>query len=93
MRFHPNKCQVLHVSKRRKRLVKKYKLHWHVPKEADRTSDASWDTHVSSITTKANRTLGLFQRRLKINSMSVTKRVYKAFIRLILEYSCSIWDP
>ena len=56
-------------------------------------SYACFGIHISNVTTKATRTLGLFRTSLKINSTSVKEWAYKATIRPILEYSCSVWDP
>ena len=57
-KFHPNKCQVFHVSKSRKKLVTKHQMHGHVPQNVDRAkylritlrSDAS--CYINSVTTK-----------------------------------------
>ena len=51
-------------------------------------NDLKWNTHVSNICTKANRTLGFLRRTL----FSCPKNV-KGMVRPILEYGSSVWDP
>ena len=42
---------------------------------------------------KANKTLGFLRRNLKIGSQKVKDMAYKTFVRPILEYACTVWDP
>ena len=51
------------------------------------------DNHINNVANKANRTLGFLRRNLKISSSAIKDRAYKAFVRLILEYASSAWDP
>ena len=53
----------------------------------------SWETHINNICNKANKTLGFLRRNLKIGSRKIKETAYKTFVRPILEYSSSIWDP
>ena len=57
------------------------------------TSDLKWNTHISNICTKANRTLGFLRRTLFSCSQDVKEAAYKGMIRPILEYGSSVWDP
>ena len=52
-----------------------------------------WNTHVSNICTKSNRTLGFLRRNLYACSQEVKEAAYKGLMRLVLEYSGSVWDP
>ena len=45
--------------------------------------------HIGTISTKANRTLGLLS---EIGSTAVKATAYKAFVHLLLEYAL-VWDP
>ena len=56
-------------------------------------NDLKWDTHVSNICTKANRTLAFLRRNLVACPRDVKESAYKGLIRPILEYGSSIWDP
>ena len=57
------------------------------------TNDLKWNTHVSNICTKANRTLGFLRRNLAACPLDVKESAYKGLVRPILEYGSSVWDP
>ena len=57
------------------------------------TNDLKWNTHVSNICTKANRTLGFLRRNLAACPLDVKESAYKGLVRPILEYCSSVWDP
>ena len=56
-------------------------------------NDLRWNTHVSSICTKANRTLGFLRRNLYACPQEVKEAAYKGLVRPVLEYTGSVWDP
>ena len=102
MSFHPGKCQVLRATKRKKKTFNRtYVLHDQPLQEVATTrylgvtlsADTSWEPHINTITNKASRALGFLRRTLKINAKEVKDRAYKAYVRPILEYACSVWDP
>ena len=53
------------------------------------TNDLKWNTHITNICTKANRTLGFLKRNL----FSCPKDVKEAAYKGLVEYGSSIWDP
>ena len=55
--------------------------------------DMDGDNHINNVVNKANRMLGFLRRNLKISSSAIKDRAYKAFVRPILEYASSVWDP
>ncbi|KAI8478115.1 hypothetical protein Bbelb_441540, partial [Branchiostoma belcheri] len=57
------------------------------------TSNLSWNPHVDNVTAKANRTLGMLRRNLRIASAEAKQRAYMALVRPTLEYACPVWDP
>ena len=57
------------------------------------TTDLKWNTHISNICTKANRTLGFLRRTLFSCTQNVKEAAYKVMVRPILEYGSSVWDP
>ena len=57
------------------------------------TNDLKWNTHISNICTKANRTLGFLRRTLFSCPQNVKEAAYKGMMRPILEYGSSVWDP
>ena len=57
------------------------------------TNDLRWNTYVSNVCTKANRTLGFLRRNLYACPQAVKEAAYKGLVRPVLEYSGSVWDP
>ena len=57
------------------------------------TSDLRWNTHVSNVCTKANRSLGFLRRNLYSCPQEVKKAAYKGLVRPVLDYDSSAWDP
>ena len=56
-------------------------------------SNLKWDSHISSITNKSNRTLGMLRRHLW-NAPQTTKQLaYFSLVRSRLDYCAPIWDP
>ena len=101
MELNTEKCKVLRVTRKRTPLVYDYTLHGKTLKSADCdkylgvyiTHDLSWNTHVSNIVNKGNRTLGVLRRNLQISSPTLKSIAYKSLVRPILEYSSAAWDP
>ena len=57
------------------------------------TSDLRWNTHVSNVCTKANRTLEFLRRNLYSCPQEVKEAAYKGLVRPVLDYGSSVWDP
>ena len=101
MEFHPGKCQVIRVTRSRSPITTKYFLHNQQLEVVSSTkylgltitNDLSWNKHISNVASKANRTLGLVKRNLKISSPSIKEQAYNALVRPLTEYSAAVWDP
>lgn len=101
MEFNPDKCEVLRVTRGHQPIIVDYVLHGKALKVVDHakylgvifTSDFRWNKHVLAVTKKANQTLGLLRRNLKIKSTSLKSTAYKTLVRPLLEYASSAWDP
>ena len=101
MEFHPDKCEVLRVGRKRVMVQNDYILHGETLATADSAkylgvtiaSDLRCNKHIDIITSKANRTLGFLKRNLKINSTALKSTAYKTLIRPSLEYACTVWVP
>ena len=99
MRFQPVKCNVMQLS--RKRIKKIHALEGTDIENVESskflgvtiTSDLRWNTHVSNVCTKANRTLGFLRRNLYSCPQEVKEAAYKGLVRPVLDYGSSIWDP
>ena len=101
MLFHPAKCVSMPVTKSRSPLDHPYALHGHNLDTVHTVKylgvtlhrEMPWDTHINKTVNKANRTLGFLGRNLKIISSSIKEKSYKAFVRLLLKYASSVWNP
>ena len=101
MLFHPAKCVALPITRSRTPYDSSYYLHGHKLETVSSakylgvtiTSKLDWDDHVTAIINKSNKTLGFLRRNLKIGSSKIKEKAYKTFIRPLLEYSATVWDP
>ena len=57
------------------------------------SKDLKWNTHVSNVCTKANRTLGFLRRNLSSCPQNIKETAYKGLVRPVLEYASPVWDP
>ena len=102
MRFQPVKCNMMQLTRKRiKRIHASYTLAGTNLENVESikclgvtiTSDLRWNTHVSNVCTKANRTLGFLRRNLYSCPQEVKEATYKGFVRPVLDYGSSVWDP
>ena len=102
MRFQLVKCNIMQITRKRiKKINASYSLEGTVLENVEKikylgvtiTNDLKWNTHVSNICTKANRTLGFLRRNLAACPLDVKESAYKGLVRQILEYVSSVWDP
>ena len=102
MRFQRVKCNMMQITRNRiKQIHASYTLEGTVLENVESikyfgvtiTNDLRWNTHVSSICTKANRTLGFLRRNLYACPQDVKEAAYKGLVWPVLEYSGSFWDP
>lgn len=56
-------------------------------------NDLKWDGHISRVVSKADRTIGFLRRNLKGCSKLLKSKAYLSFVRPLLEYASSVWDP
>ena len=102
MRFQPVKCNMMQLTRKRiKKIHASYTLEGTNLENVESikylgvtiTSDLRWNTHVSNVCTKANRTLGFLRRNLYSCPQEVKDAAYKALVRPVLDYGSSVWDP
>ena len=102
MNFNPSKCFILRVNRpKSKGLPFDYGLKGvtlervqSTPYLGVRLSETlEWESHINTITAKANSTLGFLRRNLKVCPLKLKETAYFAMIRSCLEYSCAVWDP
>ena len=101
MRFQPVKCNMMQLTRK---LIKK--IHASYTLEGTDLhnvesikylgvtiiNDLRWNTHVSNICTKANRTLGFLRRNLHSCTQEVREAAYIGLVAPVLEYGSSVWD-
>lgn len=102
MRFQPIKCNMMKLTRKIKHHVDyEYKLEGSTLQFVDTikylgvniSSDLRWDKHVSEVTNKANRILGMLKRNLNFCNKDVKETAYLSCVRPILEYAGTVWDP
>ena len=102
MRFRRVKCNMMQLTRKRiKKIHASYTLEGTDLETVESikylgvtiTSDLRWNTHVSNVCTKANRTLGFLRRNLYSCPQAVKKAAYKGLVRPVLDYGSSVWDP
>jgi hypothetical protein len=101
MQFHPQKCNVIHVTNKRKPITHSYKLHDHILKVMENSkylgvtinNKLNWTQHITNIKGKASRTLGFLQRNLRGCKSNVKSTAYTTMVRPTLEYAGTVWDP
>ena len=102
MSFNPDKCEVLKVTNKRKHtLHTQYKIHDRILNTVDKTkylgvtiqSKLNWKPHINNITKKANNIRAFLQRNLSKCPRPVKEQAYKTYVRPILEYASTVWDP
>ena len=85
MSFHPEKCEVIHITTKKKPILHKYTLHGHTLSSVPQikylgvhiSNDLKWNSHINSISSKTNQTLGFLKRNLKINSPTIKEKKIK----------------
>ena len=102
LKFNVKKCQVLSISRSMCKHSFNYSLSGTV---LDRTEsfkdlgvtisqDLSWGTHVSSLVSKCNQTMGLIKRAVGFRlAPSLTTTLYQSLVRSQIEYASSVWSP
>ena len=102
MRFQPAKRNMMQLTRKHlDKIQASYTLEGAVLENVDNikylgvtiTNDLKWNTHISNICTKANRTLGFMRRTLFSCPRNLKEAAYKGMVRPILEYGSSVWDP
>ena len=102
MRFQHVKCNMMQLTnKRSSKIQANYTLEGTVLENLESikylgvtiTNDLKWNTYISNVCTKANRTLGFLRRNLYSCPQYVKEVAYKGLVRPVLEYGSSVWDP
>ena len=102
IRFNASKCKALTITRKKSPLNFIYKLDnvelERVSTEKDVgvsiTNSLTWNTHIHSITAKANKLLGLLKRTCPLlNDVSARRSLYLALVKSQLSYATQVWSP
>ncbi|MEW8542121.1 MAG: reverse transcriptase domain-containing protein, partial [Candidatus Thiodiazotropha sp.] len=101
MAFHPDKCNVLRVTRAKSPVQFSYHLKGQQLEEVttskylgvDLSSSLQWKDHIDRTVKKANSTLGFLRRNLRISSSDTKATAYMTLVRPTLEYCASVWNP
>ena len=101
MAFNPEKCEVIRITKKKKTVLFDYKLHGitlQLTKNAKYlgiqiSDDLAWSKDINQMTTKSNNTLKFIKRNIQTNIHKIKETAYKTYVRPLLEYSATVWDP
>ena len=101
MEFHPQKCQILHFTNKRKISDMPYTIHGHVLEVVETAKylgihlhrNLKWNHHIGEILKKANSTIAFLCRNLYQCPPETKALCYKTLVRSVMEYGSSIWDP
>jgi hypothetical protein len=101
MSFHPEKCSIIRVHRKRNPIIYPYSLKAHTLKIDSTTKylgvhmsgNLSWNQHVDKIVKKGNSTLGFLRRNLHISNNQVKSTTYMSLVRPGLEYCSTVWNP
>ena len=102
MRFQPVKCNMMQLTRKRiKKIHASYTIEGTDLENVERIkylgvtiiSVLRWNTHVSNVCTKDNRTLGFLRRNLHSFPQEVKGAGFKGLVRPVLDYGSSVRDP
>ena len=101
MELNINKCYVLSITLKRNSIFHDYNILGATLKRVTNhdylgvttSSDLNWLRHVTKISNKASRTLGLLKRTLSPCSQNVKSIAYKMLVRPQLKYASEVWSP
>ena len=101
MKFHPDKCQVLSITRKREPVTFDYHLHNKKLENVKSakylgvtlSEDMRWNQHIDNIAKTANQSLGFLRRNLQLSSQTLKTTAYNTIVRPLVEYASIVWDP
>ena len=93
MKFHPQKCSILRITRKKTTQIYEYQLHGHILKSENSIkylgvtidSKLCWNNHIDNICSKANGSLVFLRRNLKICQTHIKANTYTTLVRPQLE--------
>ena len=101
MCFHPDKCQLIRVTKKIYPSKFDYTIHGVTIEKVDSakylgvtiSENMSWSAHITTICKKAHNTINFLYRNFKTCPPHIKAKLYITYVRPTLEYCSSVWDP
>ena len=101
MHFNPDKCELIRITNKRKIINATYLIHNVQLKRTKRakylgltySNTLSWNTHIDTITKKANNTTAFLRRNQSTYPKKVKDTCYRTFVRPQVEYGATVFDP
>ena len=99
MKFNPSKCKVLYISNKKDPHMRNYEFCGSTLEQIQYVSylpitindKMKWSEHISNVTSKANKTLGMAKRNFWNCPKNVKEAVHSTIIRPRLEYAHIVW--
>ena len=101
MEFHPEKCQVMHITTKRRPIITPYNIHGHILEQTDTgkylgvniSNNMNWNKHIDQVTRKATNVNNFLHRNIRQFPRKTKEQCYFTLVRPIMEYACTVWDP
>ena len=101
MEFHPEKCQLLTITNKKKVTKFSYNIHNVILEETTSAkylgvvidNRLKWKDHYKTTSKKAEKTLAFLRRNLGDCPTNIKSACYQALVRPVLEYGSVVWDP
>ena len=101
MRFNAKKCHIMRISRSSSPFTRFYSLCNTVLSEVscakylgiNISNDLQWSAHITSISSRANSSLGYIRRNLRGCPSKLRELAYISMVRSALEYGATVWDP
>ena len=101
MEFHPSRCQVISITNKLTLIIGNYQIHDYILEQVHCAkylgiyvdSKLTFNAHVETIVKKTNSTHAFLARNIPRCCRKVKQMAYTSYIRPIVEYASSVWDP
>lgn len=102
MKGNVEKCKIVSITRQKNPLVREYyingqsleSVHFYKDLGLLTSSNLSWNSHIYSITARADRVLGLLKRTcMDLKDITTWRTRYCSLVRPLLEYLCETWNP
>ncbi|CAB3987788.1 RNA-directed DNA polymerase from mobile element jockey, partial [Paramuricea clavata] len=102
MDFNETKCAIVSFTRKHHPIIQSYSLNGSELRKVNEqkdlgiltTSSMEWSSHVATVCSKANRTLGYIRRcSAEIGSLNARRTLYTSLVRSLFSYRSQLWAP